>query len=56
MNVRSFVSHRLLFLKAEINLLSAFALSDACLLDCLEHEKDYGIPGLLMFKWILFMN
>ena len=55
MEVRSFVSH-FHFLRAEINLFSAFALLEVCLLDLLEHERDYEIPGLLIFKWILFMK
>lgn len=54
--MRSLVSHHLPFLKAEINLFSAFALLEVCLLDELEHAKDYGIPGLLIFKWIVFMK
>lgn len=43
-------------LKAEINLSRALALLAVCLPHWLEHERDYGIPPLLIFRWIVFEN
>lgn len=39
-----------------MNFFSVFALLEVCVLDWLEHERDYEIPGLLIFKWIVFMK